>query len=240
MAKRLRWAAAAFGIFTILAMLTAAPVLAHHRDGHDKGKSDDSGGGGGGNQNTSADPEPEESEGATRGPSCDPYDERSGPYDHDQCDSTQGKHGGGGNGKCAGCTGKADDKWPGGQSPGDGNRGYECDHNSGVGKGNPPHAKCPRASDDDDEVDIDTPPVLPPDVVLPDRVGPCDKNPNMPGIQPCDDVLGVRFSAGPREKVKAGVLPFTGAPLVPYVLMGLGLITSGGLLVRPRYRGKHL
>jgi hypothetical protein len=51
-------------------------------------------------------------------------------------------NGNGGNGKCAGCTGKADDKSPGGQYPGDHNNGYECDHNNGVGKGNPAHSKC--------------------------------------------------------------------------------------------------
>src|SRR2546423_15240736 len=44
-------------------------------------------------------------------------------------------------GHLAGTEGKADNKFPLGQSPGgtDGNRGYECDQNPGVGNGNPAH-----------------------------------------------------------------------------------------------------
>jgi hypothetical protein len=40
---------------------------------------------------------------------------------------------------CNGCVGNADTKSPGGQSDGDKNRGYECDSNHGVGRGNPAH-----------------------------------------------------------------------------------------------------
>jgi len=46
---------------------------------------------------------------------------------------------------CAGCVGKADNKNPQGQMPNadeDGNRGYECDDNQGVGQGNPAHTGC--------------------------------------------------------------------------------------------------
>jgi LPXTG-motif cell wall-anchored protein len=91
------------------------------------------------------DPEPVKTEQASKGPTCVAYDQRDddNPYDHDNCDDTIGLHGNGGNGKCAGCTGLADDKWPGGQYPGDHNNGYECDHNGGIGKGNPAHSKCP-------------------------------------------------------------------------------------------------
>lgn len=50
------------------------------------------------------------------------------------------------NGKrpCAGCVGNADAKNPPGQMPGgsDGNAGYECDRNQGVGKTNPAHSGC--------------------------------------------------------------------------------------------------
>jgi len=47
----------------------------------------------------------------------------------------------------AGTVGNADDKNPPGQQPSgvagaDGNKGYECDENSGVGKGNPAHSTC--------------------------------------------------------------------------------------------------
>lgn len=48
-----------------------------------------------------------------------------------------------GKGKPApGSVGKADDKDPKGQQPGDKNHGYECDKNNGVGKGNPAHSGC--------------------------------------------------------------------------------------------------
>lgn len=91
------------------------------------------------------DPSPSQAPPKTTGPSCQDYsDQEGGTYDHDYCDDSQGMHGSGGNGKCAGCTGKADDKGPGGQSRNDHNNGYECDNNGGVGKGNPAHARCPK------------------------------------------------------------------------------------------------
>ena len=46
---------------------------------------------------------------------------------------------------CVGCVGNADDKNPKGQMPNaslDGNNGYECDKNKGVGPGNPAHSGC--------------------------------------------------------------------------------------------------
>ena len=51
---------------------------------------------------------------------------------------------GGGNAKVqiAGARGKADDKNPGGQYVGDGNKGYECDANRGIGPMNPAHTGC--------------------------------------------------------------------------------------------------
>lgn len=42
-----------------------------------------------------------------------------------------------------GSVGNADDKTPPGQSANDKNKGYECDGNKGVGKGNPAHSGCP-------------------------------------------------------------------------------------------------
>jgi hypothetical protein len=66
--------------------------------------------------------------------------------------SQNGQGGGGATGRpCMGCVGNADDKNPGnnngnGQYPGPKNdrknRGYECDDNNGVGKGNPAHTGC--------------------------------------------------------------------------------------------------
>jgi hypothetical protein len=103
---------------------------------------------GGGKHAFDPDPPPQQSPPATTGPTdCPGYSqETGGSYDHDNCDGSQGLNGNGGNGKCAGCTGKADDKSPGGQYSGDHNNGYECDHNKGVGKGNPAHSKCSTTS----------------------------------------------------------------------------------------------
>lgn len=59
--------------------------------------------------------------------------------------SENGKGGGAAHGKpCAGCAGKADNKYPPGQQRdgADHNAGYECDRNSGVGKTNPAHTGC--------------------------------------------------------------------------------------------------
>lgn len=53
---------------------------------------------------------------------------------------------------CAGCVGKADNKNPPGQAPNadeDGDRGYECDDNQGVGQGNPAHTGCVSVDDSD-------------------------------------------------------------------------------------------
>ncbi len=45
---------------------------------------------------------------------------------------------------CQGCVGNADNKNPPGQAPNgtDHNKGYECDDNKGVAKGNPAHSSC--------------------------------------------------------------------------------------------------
>lgn len=72
----------------------------------------------------------------------------SGPYDTtcDGAPSLNGAGDGNAEGKpCAGCVGNADNKNPQGQLPNaknDGNNGYECDDNNGVGKSNPAHSGC--------------------------------------------------------------------------------------------------
>ncbi len=70
-----------------------------------------------------------------------------GPYDstRDGSPSMNGNGGGNAVGKpCAGCVGKADNKNPPGQMPGDSdaNAGYECDRNHGIGPTNPAHTGC--------------------------------------------------------------------------------------------------
>ena len=72
----------------------------------------------------------------------------SGPYDT-TCDGSPSRNGNSENSQsnkpCAGCVGNADNKNPPGQQPDptrDGNNGYECDNNQGVGKTNPAHSGC--------------------------------------------------------------------------------------------------
>ena len=52
-------------------------------------------------------------------------------------------------GHLAGTEGKADNKFPPGQAPDgtDGNRGYECDQNPGIGNGDPAHTTCRRPTE---------------------------------------------------------------------------------------------
>ena len=75
------------------------------------------------------------------------------PY-HNTCEHEHAPGNGKGDGTaagkpCAGCVGNADDKNPPGQAPGgsDGNAGYECDRNQGVGKENPAHTGCGESSE---------------------------------------------------------------------------------------------
>ena len=131
---------------------------------------------------------------ATKGPTtCPDYDDGdAGAYDHDNCDGSQGLMGNGGNGKCAGCTGRADDKAPPGQYPGDNNNGYECDNNSGIGKGNPAHSRCaaPPAPPPPPPPPCVDNPTTPMDECNPPQ--PCVDNPDTPQDecnppQPCVD-----------------------------------------------------
>lgn len=71
-----------------------------------------------------------------------------GPYDT-TCDGSPSLNGLGGGSAvgrpCAGCVGNADNKNPPGQLPNallDGNNGYECDGNNGIGRTNPAHTGC--------------------------------------------------------------------------------------------------
>ncbi|MEA2453599.1 MAG: hypothetical protein QOG04_2309 [Actinomycetota bacterium] len=115
-----------------------------------------------------------------------------GPYDS-TCDGSASKNGNGGGGAngrpCAGCVGNADNKNPKGQYPDgnhDGNAGYECDGNNGVGRSNPAHTGCQGTTT--------TPPPPPPGSTCPDgspmpsngkcgddvKPSGCPTNPNLP------------------------------------------------------------
>ena len=134
-------------IFMMLTMAAALPAYADPKG--DKGK-------GNGQERTDPDPEPEEYGPTTKG-SQECNEEGSGGRFDETCNQSKkdndgvpadGKHGNGGNGKCAGCSGKADNQDPPGQSRNDHNNGYECDHNGGVGKGNPSHSRCLEEEED--------------------------------------------------------------------------------------------
>lgn len=143
----------------------------------------------------------------------------TGPYDPYEVGKPSGNGNGNGNavGKpCAGCVGNADDKNPPGQLPGpqDGNKGYECDQNNGIGKTNPAHSGC-------------TPPTTvttpPPPPTVPPTVPPTTPT-TVPVVT---------------TTTKPGVsLPHTGAESLPLVGMGVsaaGIGTVLSLLTRRKY-----
>lgn len=247
---RTKLGALLLALTTILWMAAATPALAHHKPGHgsDGGGQTTSNDDGPSGKNGAPDPEPvEDEETASRGKTdCGDYNDRDdGPYDHDACDGTVGRQGGSGNGKCAGCDGKADDKSPPGQSRNDNNNGYECDNNKGVAKGNPAHARCKAKPTPPPS----KPPTCPDGSPMP-RNGKCGEVPDVippPDIPDSPTVLGIRFPAVPRvparvqpQRVRPGVLPFTGpsTALTGFALLGAGLIAAGGLIIAPRRRRK--
>lgn len=132
----------------------------------------------------------------------------SGPYDPYGVGEPSGNGNGNGNavGKpCAGCVGNADDKNPPGQLPGpqDGNKGYECDQNNGIGKTNPAHSGC-------------TPPTTTTTV-------PPTTTTTSPPTTTTLPVVTTTTKPG-------GSLPHTGAESMPLVGMGLSAAGIGGVL----------
>lgn len=77
-------------------------------------------------------------------PSDGPGANSSGPPDNGSYNPTCSEPGRHGNQPATGSVGNADTKNPPGQAPDgtDGNAGYECDRNQGIGKGNPAHTSC--------------------------------------------------------------------------------------------------
>ena len=139
---------------------------------------------------------------------------------------------------CAGCVGKADNKNPQGQLPdadSDGNAGYECDINQGVGQGNPAHTACTSVGE------------LPVDGF---GGGPAEVSPEVAGVVTEDAVIaGVEAFAGPHVAAAveragvaalvapvAGILPATGSgPLLWAAgIAGLLMLVVGTTLVRRR------
>lgn len=227
---RTRLGALLVALTTILWLAAASPALAAgNGNGNGGGQTKDRDQSAAG-KNGQPDPEPtEDTETASRGKntSCPGYnDEDDGPYDHDSCDGVVGRQGGSGNGKCAGCDGRADDKSPNGQSRNDHNNGYECDNNGGIARGNPAHSRCKAP-----------PPENPPIPPRPPRTPRDIGTPSLP--EEPETVLGLRVpKAVPAvrpQRERAGVLPFTGpgAALQGFTVLGLGLMLAGTtLLVR--------
>ena len=139
---------------------------------------------------------------------------------------------GSGNGKavgkpCAGCVGKADNKNPKGQLPGgsDGNNGYECDGNHGIGRTNPAHTGCTSApvtpTPPGSTPPISTPPISTPPVT-PTVVPPASTS---HGVEPATAVR----TLDPQPAVHhATSLAFTGADLSRDLGVG-GLLLGAGL-----------
>lgn len=252
---RTKMGALLLALTTIAWLMAATPALADHKDGHGRTTagsgqtSDDKDTAAG--KNGQPDPEPvQDEEKATRGnTSCENNAGKGSGGEYDStCDGTVGRNGGGGNGKCAGCDGRADNKDPKGQSRNDNNNGYECDNNGGVAKGNPAHSRCkappaPPQNPPKPPNPPNNPPTCPDGRPMPPSGvcgGPIDR-PVLPDEQ--ERVLGLRFRGVPRipaqvspRRQRPGVLPFTGAGdgTAVYVLLGLGLMAAGGLMIRPR------
>lgn len=149
---------------------------------------------------------------------------------------------------CMGCVGAADNKNPKGQRPDgvtDGNQGYECDGNQGIGKGNPAHTTC-------EPVTVQTPPPPPPTPsptpTPPDEVLPTP--PITPSPTPTEDEVLPRPPLTPppppdgppveeRDQVLGRVLPVTGPNAMLIQLLGLAFtMMGGGTLLRHAPRRK--
>jgi hypothetical protein len=126
-----------------------------------------------------------------------------------------------GNGPPAdGSVGNADDKAPGGQHGNDKNKGYECDSNKGVGKGNPAHTgTC--STDTNTNTGGCT--------------GVCDTTTTTPTTAPgeepiADEVLGLteEMPAAPAAAAPAATqLAFTGITADVLGFLGLALVAFG-------------
>jgi hypothetical protein len=208
-----------------MALWLAAPAAGHHQEGHSNNA--------GGESSTAASPSDQAgekgnsttSETTTHGsqPSCtNTHDasftgngsNTSGAYDS-TCDGSASLNGNGesGDGRpCAGCVGSADNQNMRGQMPdaSDHNKGYECDGNSGIARGNPAHTACP--------------PVTPP---------PGPPPPPPPPPPPSVKVLGEveRPVAVAPVEVEQEELAFTGMTSEPLIFAALGLAALGGVLI---------
>ena len=103
-----------------------------------------------------------------------------------------------------GTVGNADGKQPRGQSPNDKNKGYECDGNKGIGKGNPAHSGCQTT----------TPSTTTTPTVTPEPAATA--------------VLGVQLT---RSSTATGSLARTGEDTTAWTGTGLLLVVTGAVLL---------
>lgn len=167
--------------------------------------------------------------GANNGGDCGAYCST-----RDGSPSENGNGDGNANGKpCAGCVGNADNKNPPGQQPdgSDGNNGYECDGNNGIGKTNPAHTGCTTTS-------TTTAPTTTTTVATTTTTAPTTTTTAAgatttapPTTAPA--VLGVVVSPSTAKPAVAPAtfteteLPRTGADYAAGMIAGLGLILTG-------------
>jgi hypothetical protein len=179
---------------------------------------------------------------------CAQADENDGDVYDSTCDgSPSGNGNGNGNatGKpCAGCVGAADNKNPPGQLPGpeDGNNGYECDGNNGIGKTNPAHTGCEAAP-------VAPPPEAPPIAPPPPPKQPPPKpeapQPPIKEVPPviAPEVEGKLISppidVTPPTRPGVNPLPVTGVRLELWLLIGFALMAAGLYLLRRGRRLEH-
>ncbi len=184
-----------------------------------------------------------------------------GPY----CSTRNGAPSKNGNGNaygkpCAGCVGKADNKNPKGQYPNgkhDGNNGYECDNNNGIGKSNPAHTGCQAVTPPKPPTPPTPPSPKPPKPTPPTPTPPSPKppvptpptpkppvpappKPPVPAPVPPKPEIKGQQQFRPRPNVQVSqALPNTGASqgLGLFGLAGLGLAGAGGGLMALRRKG---
>ncbi|WP_091369791.1 hypothetical protein [Actinokineospora alba] len=159
-----------------------------------------------------------------------------GPYDSTRDGSPSGNGNGGGEavGKpCAGCVGKADNKNPKGQLPGpqDGNKGYECDSNHGIGRSNPAHTGCKSTTTTTTPPTTTITTTTTTSTTTGTTSGPSTAPAPQPGINPAAGSAAAGTTAGTTSLADTGVN--IGVPV------GAGLLLLGagsGLIVLSRRR----
>jgi LPXTG-motif cell wall-anchored protein len=130
---------------------------------------------------------------------------------------------------CAGCVGKADNKNPKGQASSgssDHNKGFKCDGNKGIGKGNPAHSTCTPGGGGGGETECPT------GTFPTGAEGACEPPPSFGGGH-----VDLPPSFGSGTVDVPGTLPRTGDSTGVLGLAALGLLMSGsGLVVAARRR----